>query len=246
MIKFYNISKTYPKSIASPACQALCEVSFDLQQGETVGLIGANGAGKSTCIKILMDFIRPNEGRVLLFGQTPAVVNNRLRIGYLPEVTNFYPFLNIQNFINFTGSMGGKSTKQIKENSERLLHQLGLWEARKKPLKSYSKGMQQRASFVLALLNDPELFILDEPMSGLDPVGREQISNLILDLKKQGKTILFCSHLLDDVDRLVDKVIVLDKGQKKFGGSTQQLNSMVQGESVQDSFLKLVMQEQNP
>jgi ABC-2 type transport system ATP-binding protein len=145
--------------------------------------------------------------------------------------------------LRFVGSTHQMSNAHLAEQAERWLRTLDLWEVRKRPLQTYSKGMQQRASFVLALVHDPELLILDEPMSGLDPVGRAKISALIADLKTQGKTILFCTHILDDVDRLADRLLILHKGEKRFDGTLPQLHETYASKTVSEGFLRAIGEE---
>ncbi len=190
-----------------------------------------------------MDFIRPNSGSVEVFGQPTNVVSLHSRIGYLPETANFPTSLTILDLIRFTGKTCDMTSVEINKRSELLLKKLGLWEARKKRLSGYSKGMQQRANFVLALLNDPELLILDEPMSGLDPLGRGQIIELIQSLKREGKTILFCSHILSDVDRLVDKLLILHKGEVLFDGFPLDFVNQEGCNEIESSFLKLLSRQ---
>lgn len=245
MIIFQTVSKTYSKEIGIQANAALVDVSFSLDKGETLGLIGANGAGKSTAIKLLMDFIRPNAGSIAILGQTQAQHSIRRQIGYLPETANFPSNLTVLDMLRFTGKTCNMTKQAVSVASEKWLCRLGLWEARKRPLRNYSKGMQQRANFAIALLNDPELLILDEPMSGLDPIGRADILALISDLKSQGRSILFCSHILEDVDRLVDRVLVLHKGQKLFDGLPHSLAEQQGCSSFVDGYLSLVRQVTN-
>ncbi len=240
MICFDNITKSYTKDLFHNRPPALQNVSFTLNQGQTLGLIGANGAGKSTSIRLMMDFIRPDKGTIHLFGPPASDLSHRNQIGYLPETASFPANLTILDLLRFTGTTCGLPPKTSKERGEQLLQELGLWEARRKRLSTYSKGMQQRANFVLALLNDPQLLILDEPMSGLDPLGRGQIINLIHGLKAQGKTILFCSHILDDVDRLVDQLLVLHKGRTLFIGAPSTLLAAENASSIETAFLSLI------
>jgi len=240
MITFENVWKKYSKELFRPAPAALQEVSFSLQQGQTLGLIGANGAGKSTSIRLLMDFIRPDKGAIRLFGLPASNLSQRNQIGYLPETASFPANLTVLDLLRFTGATCGLPAKTSKERGEQLLRELGLWEARSKRLSTYSKGMQQRANFVLALLNDPQLLILDEPMSGLDPLGRGQIIGLIQRLKQEGKTILFCSHILGDVDRLVDQLLVLHKGRTLFNGAPATLLAAENASNIETAFLSLI------
>jgi ABC-2 type transport system ATP-binding protein len=240
MIVFDSVWKKYSKELFRPAPAALQDISFSLQQGRTLGLIGANGAGKSTSIRLMMDFIRPDKGKIQLFKRPASDLSLRNQIGYLPETASFPANLTILDLIRFTATTCGLPRAIEKERGEHLLQELGLWEARRKRLRAYSKGMQQRANFVLALLNDPQLLILDEPMSGLDPLGRGQIIALIQRLKAQGKTILFCSHILGDVDRLVDQLLVLHKGQTLFNGLPGELLLQQKAASIEEAFLNLI------
>lgn len=240
VIDFSKIWKTYPKKVGDRAHTALSDVSFILSPGETLGLVGANGAGKSTTLRLLMGFMRPDKGTIRVFGETPANHQVRQRVGYLPETASFPSNLNILDMLGFAGRTCLMTAEQIAAASEKWLKRLGLWEARKRPLRNYSKGMQQRANFVLALLNDPDLLILDEPMSGLDPFGRAEIFDLIQQLNQQGKTIVFCSHILEDVDRLVDKVLVLHKGRDLFSGSVADLIARQGADTFVNAFLKIV------
>lgn len=240
MITFDTVSKTYAKELTSAAHTALAAISFSVSRGETLGLIGANGAGKSTAIKLLMDFIRPDVGSISILGSSPKNPGIRSRIGYLPETANFPSNLTVLDMLRFTGSTCNMTRQDIEAASEKWLRRLGLWDARKRPLRNYSKGMQQRANFAIALLHDPDLLILDEPMSGLDPIGRADILALITELKDQCRTILFCSHILEDVDQLVDRVLVLHQGKKLFEGQPQALAEQQGCPTFVDGYLCLV------
>ena len=205
-----------------------------------MGLVGANGAGKSTSLRLLMDFIRPDKGEIRILDNPPSNHLIRQQIGYLPETAGFPPNLTVLDMLQFTGKSCNLKSHEIKTGAEKWLKQLDLWEARRRPLRHYSKGMQQRANFAIALLNEPNLLILDEPMSGLDPIGRANILSLIQELKKKGKTILFCSHILEDVDRLVDSVLVLHKGEQLYNGSLSDFIDQNQSGSFVDAYLKLI------
>ena len=242
-IIFDSVSKEYPKEIGSPAHKALHDLSFTVHHGEIVGLIGANGAGKSTSIRMLMDFIRPTRGTIALFGHSPSVRKLRQRIGYLPETANFPENLTVLNLLRFTAATCAIPKNTLKQRSGELLDLLDLWEVRSRPLRLYSKGMQQRANFAIALINDPELLILDEPMSGLDPMGRKKIFDLICQLKDAGKTILFCSHILEDVDRLADSILLLHKGEKLFHGTPGQIAVQENTASMADAFISRLNKE---
>ncbi|MFH2122303.1 MAG: ABC transporter ATP-binding protein [Pseudomonadota bacterium] len=244
MIHFQAVSKTYSKEIGAPAHTALDGLSFTVNKGETLGLIGANGAGKSTSIRLLMGFIRPSQGAIRLFDGSPDIPALRRKIGYLPEVANFPANLNVLDLLRFTGSTCDIPAATLKQRSQELLTLLDLWEVRRRPLRSYSKGMQQRANFAIALINDPELLILDEPMSGLDPMGRKKIIDLIGRLKAAGKTILFCSHILEDVDRLVDNILLLHKGKRLFFGPPGELAAVEGQASMAEAFISRVKKEE--
>lgn len=244
MILFQDVSKVYAKEIGGSAHTALAHLSFTVAKGETLGLIGANGAGKSTSIKLLMDFIRPNTGTIRLFDGSPDSPHIHQQIGYLPENANFPANLTVLDLLRFTGSSCAIPTDILEQRSHELLTLLDLWEVRRRPLRSYSKGMQQRANFAIALINDPELLILDEPMSGLDPMGRRKIIDLIIQLKKAGKTILFCSHILEDVDRLVDSILLLHKGKKLFHGTPAELAAQENKPSMAEAFVSRVKREE--
>ena len=179
----------------------------------------------------------------MLLAQSPGTCKLRQRIGYLPETANFPANLTVLDLLRFTGSTCAISNNIIEQRSHELLTLLDLWEVRRRPLRSYSKGMQQRANFAIALINDPELLILDEPMSGLDPMGRKKIIDLIGQLKTAGKTILFCSHILEDVDRLVDSVLLLHKGKKLFHGTPDELTAQEAAPSMAEAFVSRVKRE---
>lgn len=243
VIQFRHVWKTYEKQVGSEAYTALQDVSFVLNKGETLGLIGANGAGKSTSIKLLMNFIRPDQGTITLLEKSPDNNEVRRHIGYLPETANFPANLTVLDMLRYTGTTCNIAKQDLVLTSEKWLRHLGLWEVRRRPLRNFSKGMQQRANFAIALIQDPELLILDEPMSGLDPLGRADILSLIHDLQKIGKSILFCSHILEDVDQLVDNILILHKGKALFHGAPSILCEEQQQRSLVDAFLLIVRKE---
>ncbi len=250
MIQFIEVHKTYPKQInRSPAHRALKGISFSLNQGQTLGLIGQNGAGKSTSIRLIMGYMRADKGKlILLQDENPSPLTRR-HIGYLPETSSFPANLTCMELLHFAGRCCDMPKQLIMDRSESLLKRLGIWNDRNRRLSQYSKGMQQRASFAAALIHDPELLILDEPMSGLDPIGRAEIISLIHDLRKQGKSILFCSHLLDDVERITDHVAILHHGKMLYNGAiadlcAQQSTQEKDHISLQDAFVSVVQGKQ--
>ena len=187
-----------------------------------------------------MDFIRPNQGSIQIFNASPSAPQLRKKIGYLPETANFPANLTVLDLLRFTGATCDVPRDILQQRSHELLTLLDLWEVRRRPLRTYSKGMQQRANFAIALINDPELLILDEPMSGLDPMGRKKIIDLVGQLKDAGKTILFCSHILEDVDRLVDSILLLHKGKKLFHGTPGDLAAQEQKPTMAEAFVSRV------
>lgn len=244
IIQFAEVHKTYPKQInRSPAHHALKGISFTLEKGQTLGLIGQNGAGKSTSIRLIMGYMRPDQGIVSVLGDKHPSPGTRKHIGYLPETSTFPANLTCMELLHFAGHCCDMPGTLIKERAEILLTRLGIWDACNRRLSTYSKGMQQRASFAAALIHNPELLILDEPMSGLDPIGRAEIIALIHDLREQGKSILFCSHLLDDVERITDDVSILHQGHVLYDGTITDLCAQQDSQnriSLQDAFVSVV------
>jgi len=250
MIQFTDVHKTYPKQInRSPAQHALKGISFCLERGQTLGLIGQNGAGKSTSIRLIMGYMRIDQGKLSVLQDDSLSAATRRHIGYLPETSTFPPNLSGMELLRFAGRCCDMPGTLITERAQVLLKRLGIWDVRNRRLSQYSKGMQQRASFAAALIHDPELLILDEPMSGLDPIGRAEIIDLIHDLRSQGKSILFCSHLLDDVERITDHVAILHQGHVLYDGTiadlcvqqcAQQSTNGHNRASLQDAFVSVV------
>ncbi|MBI3735783.1 ABC transporter ATP-binding protein [Candidatus Sumerlaeota bacterium] len=189
-------------------------LSFTVRGGETVGFIGSNGAGKSTTIKTLMGFIFPLSGSATVFGQPAGTTESRRRIGYLPEVTLYYPFMKAREVLELYGGLHGLDSAALKKRIPELLQKVGLGGKAETLVKNFSKGMQQRVGIAQALISDPDLFIFDELSSGLDPAGRYDLRETLLDLKRRGKTIFFSSHELHEIEELCDRVIMIDRGRK--------------------------------
>ncbi len=210
-IEIKNLSKTF-RSKSFRKVQALTDLCLDVECGEVFGFLGPNGAGKSTTIKCLIGLVKPTSGEAFIAGESVRSTKSRQRVGYLPENPAFYDFLNAVEYLQFTGRIYGLAGSQLRDGIEKVLHQLDIWEARKRPIRSYSKGMVQRLGLAQALLHDPEVYILDEPMSGLDPLGRAMVKQIIQDLKSRGKTVFFSTHISSDVETVCDRVGVINNG----------------------------------
>ena len=224
VIQIRNLSKVYRDFWGRPKVKALNALSLDVRPGEVFGLLGPNGSGKTTTMKLLLGLLFPTEGEITILGKSAADVSKNEKIGYLPEESYLYRFLNAYETLDFYGRLFNMSAAQRKERSEKLLDMVKLQpQARRRQLKEYSKGMTRRIGVAQALINDPDLVMLDEPTSGLDPLGNRDMKDLILDLKKQGKTVLMCSHLLADVQDVCDRIAILYGGELKVMGRVDEL-----------------------
>jgi len=210
-IHISELSKVY-RGKKGRRVQALTGLNLEVQQGEVFGFLGPNGAGKSTTIKALVGLIRPSSGESFVFGVPSVDPASRKRVGYLPENPMFYDFLTGREYLRFVGKAYDMSAQAVFDRTKQVLTLLDLSVAADRPIRSYSKGMVQRLGLAQTLLHDPDLFILDEPMSGLDPVGRALVKEIILDLKKQGKTVFFSTHVTSDAERVCDRIGVIVKG----------------------------------
>lgn len=213
MIELKSICKTYKPGLFKKRIQAVNKLSLEIHQGEVLGLIGPNGAGKSTTIRMLLGLIRPDSGMLLFSGKPLNESLMQREVGYLPENPYLYDHLTLLELLSFCGKTSGLDSEEINKRGRELIKKLNLLEAQKRPLRTFSKGMLQRAGICFALLHNPSIVILDEPMSGLDPIGRKMVFDLIMELKEQGKTIFFCSHILNDVERLSDRISLMNKGR---------------------------------
>lgn len=223
-----NLCKTFRDKLTLQKRQVLFDVSFQVQTGSITGFLGSNGAGKTTTMKSLLGLLRKDSGDVSFFNNQYS--DFRQHIGYMPERPYFYDYLTGLEFLVFYGQLSiSKPRSQIREKAAQLLDRIGLGHAKDKLLRSYSKGMLQRVGLAQAIIHDPKFIILDEPMSGLDPDGRYQIIELIRELGQKGITLFFSSHLLDDVEKLCDHLVIIDKGRILFDGTKQ--NFMKSGRS---------------
>ena len=211
-IRIEKLSKIY-RSKRWQKITALDEVSFSIGHGEIFGFLGPNGAGKSTTIKILMGLVRATTGQALLFDRPSTEACARQKVGYLPENPALYDFLTGREYLSFVARIFHLESREIKKSAEAVLDRLDLRAAADRPIRSYSKGMVQRLGLGQALLHDPDVYVLDEPMSGLDPQGRALVKDIILDLGDQGKTVFFSTHITSDVEKICDRLAIICKGR---------------------------------
>jgi ABC-2 type transport system ATP-binding protein len=223
VIQTRNLSKVYRDFWGRQKVRALKALDLEIQPGEIFGLLGPNGSGKTTTIKLLLGLLFPTSGEALVFGKQATDVTKNERIGYLPEESYLYRFLNAVDTLDFYGRLFNMSAQERKRRTNELIDMVGLTGAKKRQLREYSKGMTRRIGLAQALINDPELILLDEPTSGLDPIGTRQMKDLILRLKAQGKTILMSSHLLADVQDVCDRIAILHQGELKELGRVDAL-----------------------
>jgi ABC-2 type transport system ATP-binding protein len=218
-----SLTKVFKDFWLRSRARAVDDLSFEIQPHEVFGLLGPNGSGKSTTIKVLLGLLRRTSGRVAVFGKPPSDVAIKKRIGYLPEESYLYPFLNARETLDYYGKLFELDHRTRTRRVDELLDMVGLASAQFRQVREYSKGMQRRIGIAQALINDPDFLILDEPTTGLDPIGTRQIKDLILDLGRRGKTILLSSHLLADVEDVVDRMVILYGGRKRAEGTCEEL-----------------------
>jgi ABC-2 type transport system ATP-binding protein len=223
VIETRNLSKIYRDFWGRKKVNALKSLDIEVKQGEIFGLLGPNGSGKSTTIKLILGLLFPTSGRVLVFDKDASEPSKNERIGYLPEESYLYKFLSAEETLDFYGRLFNMSAADRKKRVEELIKLVGLSGARHRQLKEYSKGMTRRVGLAQALINDPDLILLDEPTTGLDPIGTREMKDLILALRDQGKTILLCSHQLADVQDVCDRVAILHQGELKELGRVSDL-----------------------
>jgi ABC-2 type transport system ATP-binding protein len=223
VIETRALSKTYRDFWGRPKVRALKALDLEIKQGEVFGLLGPNGSGKTTTIKLLLGLLFPSQGQALVFGKDATDVAKNQRLGYLPEESYLYRFLNAEETLDFYGRLFDMPHDTLRQRIDELIKLVGLDRARKRQLKEYSKGMTRRIGLAQALINEPELILLDEPTSGLDPIGTREMKDMILRLKGQGKTVVMCSHLLADVQDVCDRIAILHQGELKELGRVDDL-----------------------
>jgi ABC-2 type transport system ATP-binding protein len=223
IVETRNLSKVYRDFWGRQKVRALKALDLEIRQGEIFGLLGPNGSGKTTTMKLLLGLLFPTSGQALVFGKEATDVSKNERLGYLPEESYLYRFLNAEETLDFYGRLFDMPAKVRKQRAADLITMVGLNKDKRRQLKEYSKGMARRIGLAQALINDPELILLDEPTSGLDPIGTREIKDLILRLKAEGKTVLMSSHLLADVQDVCDRIAILHQGELKELGRVDAL-----------------------
>ncbi|HXJ55678.1 MAG TPA: ABC transporter ATP-binding protein [Verrucomicrobiae bacterium] len=220
VVAVHGLTKIFKDFWGRPKALAVDDVDFEVRPGEVFGLLGPNGSGKSTTVKMLLGLLYPTRGHIEVFGKSPRHVATKARIGYLPEESYLYRYLNSHETLDFFGNLFHLASDQRRERAEQLLEMVGLTQTRTRPVGEFSKGMQRRIGLAQALINDPELVILDEPTAGLDPIGCREVKDLILTLARRGKTVILSSHLLADVEDVCDRVVIY------YGGKVQALGTL--------------------
>jgi ABC-2 type transport system ATP-binding protein len=223
IVETRKLTKIYRDFWGRKKKTALNALNLEIRKGEIFGLLGPNGSGKTTTIKLLLGLLFPTAGEALVFDEPAVGVTKNERIGYLPEESYLYRFLNAEETLDFYGRLFNMKSDVRRDRAQELIEMVGLAGDKKRILKEYSKGMRQRIGLAQALINDPELIILDEPTSGLDPLGTAWMKRLIVELRDKGKTILMCSHRLEDVQQICDRIAILNEGELQELGEVSQL-----------------------
>ena len=218
-----GLTKVFKDFWNRPKARAVDNVSFEVKRGEVFGLLGPNGSGKSTTVKMLLGLLFPTKGHIEVFGHSPRHVATKSRIGYLPEESYLYRYLDSDETLDFFGNLFDLPPAERKQRTEQLLDMVGLSKARRRQVGEFSKGMQRRIGLAQALINDPDLVILDEPTAGLDPLGCREVKDLILALARRGKTVILSSHLLSDVEDVCDRVVIYYGGKIQAMGTLKEL-----------------------
>ena len=220
VVKVQGLTKVFKDFWNRPKAKAVNDVSFDIRRGEVFGLLGPNGSGKSTTIKMLLGLLFPTSGLIQVFDRSPRDVRTKARIGYLPEESYLYKYLDSEETLDFFGNLFAIGSAERRKRAEQLLDMVGLKSVHLRTVGEYSKGMQRRIGLAQALINDPDLVILDEPTSGMDPIGCREIKDLILNLAQRGKTVILSSHLLSDVEDVCDRAVIY------YGGKVQAIGEL--------------------
>lgn len=236
VVEIHGLTKDYRQHFWTPKRRVLDDVSFNVEEGEIFGFLGPNGSGKSTTLKILLQIIYPTGGTAKLMGQPIGNAAVKKKIGFLPENAYFYEYLTAEQFLRFHGHLQGMDNLQLKRRIPEVLELVGMKGTENYYLRGYSKGMLQRVGLAQAIIHDPDLIILDEPMTGLDPVGRKEVRDLMFELRRKKKTVFFSTHILSDVEMTCDRVAILKQGKLTQCGPLQDLLS------VESTYVDLVVE----
>jgi ABC-2 type transport system ATP-binding protein len=223
VVEAIELTKIFRDFWGRQSVKAVDSLNFDVNRGEVFGLLGPNGSGKTTTVRIILGLLFPTQGAVRLFGRSPRNVDVKARVGYMPEESHLYSYLNAEETLDFFGRLFDLSPAERRQRTDALIEMVGLNRARRRPIGQYSKGMARRIGLAQSLINDPDFLILDEPTTGLDPIGSRQMKDLILTLRERGKTILLCSHLLGDVEEICDRICILYGGKQRAMGPVEEL-----------------------
>jgi ABC-2 type transport system ATP-binding protein len=218
-----RLVKTFRKPFSGKRVDAVRGISFEVKKGEIFGFLGPNGAGKTTTIKMLMGLVTPTSGEMEIFGARAPCPDTMARVGFLPENPYVYPYLSPREFVTLCGRLSGLGGGRLRDRAEAVIERVGIGYAIDRAVRALSKGMLQRVGLAAALVHDPDLLVLDEPMSGLDPVGRKEVRDLVLEQKHAGRTVFFSSHILSDVEMLCDRVCILRRGEVVVAGALREL-----------------------
>ena len=232
VVSAVGLTKEFRDFWGRPKARAVNDIDFEIRPGEVVGLLGPNGSGKSTTVKMLLGLLYPTGGKLTVMGRSPRAVETKRDIGYLPEESYLYKYLTAEETLDFFGSLFNLSAADRAMRIDQLLDMVGMTHARRRRVGEFSKGMARRIGIAQAMINDPSFLILDEPTSGLDPIGCREVKDLILALKKRGKTVLVTSHLLSDVEDICDRVIVLYGGKIRAAGALNELLTVSDSTSI--------------
>ena len=237
MIKVENLTKSYNERIVVRG------LSFEVKKGSILGFLGANGSGKTTTIKMMVGITTPDSGKIFLDGKSISEWETKKILGFMPELPSFYEYLTGREFLDFCEDLSIGSSSHSKKNPEDIFKKIGLFEARNISIREYSKGMRQRLAFAQAIIHDPEYIFLDEPLDGLDPLGRKVFKQFIKDLKNEGKTIFFSSHILFDAEELCDEIAIINKGELLYKGN---IPDFCKGKNLERQFVETVEAANNP
>lgn len=241
VIEIDKLTKVYRSGFSRYNVKAVDGLDLNVHQGEIFGFLGPNGSGKTTTMKILLGLLTPTSGTVRVLDKPPSDIVVKDRIGFLPEESYLYRFLTADETLHFFGRIFRMPARERTKRVDELIELVGLKDARNRPVREYSKGMARRLGFATALINNPELIFLDEPTSGLDPLVARMVKDIILDLKRQGKTVFLSSHLLADVQDICDRIGIMHQGQLQTVGVVKEL--LAPGETLETLFLKTIRKE---